>query len=82
MTLESACVGWRNALVIVASYVWQIIENSDMRFGDQLEELKDLVCHVFPPPQGEPAAEVGNEDNEETEVADGWLIDVSDSKCT
>ncbi|XP_002525535.2 DNA-directed RNA polymerase III subunit RPC9 isoform X1 [Ricinus communis] len=42
-----------------------IIEKSEVRFGDLLEEVKDLVCDIFPPPPGEPAAEEGGEEDHE-----------------
>ncbi|XP_022739123.1 DNA-directed RNA polymerase III subunit RPC9-like [Durio zibethinus] len=44
-----------------------IIEQSEKRFGDQLEELVNLVVEVLPePPAQKTAEEVSNKDKEET----------------
>ena len=52
----------------------QIIEQSEKRFGEQLEELVNLVVEVLPEPTTQKNAEEGsNKDTEET--TDGKNMD-------
>ena len=59
----------------------QIIEQSEKRFGEQLEELVNLVVEVLPEPTTQKNAEEGsNKDNEET--TDGKNMDEYERETT